>query len=627
MTSDLNAKLVENDTSDDMSSIGSSVKMRDTSFLFRKMGSRRKKTTHFSYLSLFGSALSLVNVQTGILPIFSFMIQSGGPVVMIWDWIIFGIFSILTSIALGELSSLYPSMGATYVWSKVTGGQRWGNYASWIGGWMIILGNIAAMSSSCYASCSILSEIHYVATTNEATGDYGEQLSTGSIFLLYTLLFIVAGVLNTAGETVLPKVEEYGVLVQMFSFIFTVIYTLTSAYNYQSSNFVWTDYINVTGLSNSFYVMGLGMLAPAYTFVGYDVAAKLCEESPNATTLSAKTMVWSNVACMIMGVMQILSMNYVIQDSLLSGLENPNATESWTHIWQFSKMGTSGALGLLVLLFLNLFISLIAAATSTSRSMYAMARDELIPFSHTFYNPSLPDEEDDIDDLFSSGRPNNSSIDQGDLNSLRSSNASNDEQSQGGTKDKNCFRFIFEKVISIVYQLLGLSITNRNTPFKTVWLCTIIAWVLTTAALPSSAILTTLFALSSISLFIAYLIPIFLRMISANPQAPTKEGKFSIGSFSQVNNLVSCIWLIYTVVACCLQSSYPVNTGNFNFAGPVLILVLMVVSIWWVLDAKNWFKGPKGIQWVDEDETEESGEYNRSQSSSVSTTNTVHTDL
>ena len=52
MTSDLSAKLVENDGAqiqDDMSSMDESIKMRNTSFLFKKMGSVRRKKTHFSY--------------------------------------------------------------------------------------------------------------------------------------------------------------------------------------------------------------------------------------------------------------------------------------------------------------------------------------------------------------------------------------------------------------------------------------------------------------------------------------------------------------------------------------------------------------------------------------------------
>jgi len=629
MAQDLVVNLVDDDhqSINDSSTQSTFVNnARDTSFLFKKMGSKRKKTTHFSYLSLFGSALSLVNVQTGILPIFSFMIQSGGPVVMIWDWIIFGIFSIFTSIALGELSSLYPSMGATYVWSKVTGGPKWGNFASWIGGWMIILGNVAAMSSSSYASCTVLSEIHYVVTTDEQANSYGSQLGTISMFFLYSLLFIIAAVLNTAGENVLPKVEEYGVIIQMFSLIFTVIYTLTSAKTFATSDFVWTDYINFTGFSDPFYVASLGMLAPAYTFVGYDVAAKLCEESPNATTLAAKTMVGANLACLITGIMQILSMNYAISQEMLPGLENANATESWSHVWSDSKMGTSGAIGLLILLFINLFISLIAAVTSTSRSMYALARDELIPFAHFFYNPALPDEinyedsfevEDRGSSVSSSADDDNEDL----LNGLQSG------QSEAGKKCEMCCCFLWDKFMKMIYQLIGLSITDRNTPFKTVWLCTLIAWVLTTAALPSSAILTTLFSLSSISLFIAYLIPIFFRMIHANPNAPPGEPKFSIGKYSQLNNFLSCIWLVYTVVACCLQASLPVERSNFNFSGPVLLAVLFLVTIWWSLDAKTWFTGPKGILWCEDKERHSSEEIISTRNTSISTATSSHTDI
>ena len=91
------------------------------------------------------------------------------------------------------------------------------------------------------------------------------------------------------------------------------------------------------------------------------------------------------------------------------------------------------------------------------------------------------------------------------INSIRESSSYQEilgNQSESGKKCEACFCTLWEKFVRLVHQLVGLSIRHKNTPYKTVWLCTGIAWLLTTAALPSNTILIALFALSSISLFV-----------------------------------------------------------------------------------------------------------------------------
>ena len=38
-----------------------------------------------------------------------------------------------------------------------------------------------------------------------------------------------------------------------------------------------------------------------------------------------------------------------------------------------------------------------------------------------------------------------------------------------------------------------------------------------------------------------------------------------------------------------------VNVGlnNFNWSGPLMLVIFLVIGIWWLASAKNWFKGPQ----------------------------------
>ncbi len=35
------------------------------------------------------------------------------------------------------------------------------------------------------------------------------------------------------------------------------------------------------------------------------------------------------------------------------------------------------------------------------------------------------------------------------------------------------------------------------------------------------------------------------------------------------------------------------HLSNFNFTGPIIISLFLIVAIWWAVSAKNWFLGPQ----------------------------------
>jgi hypothetical protein len=37
----------------------------------------------------------------------------------------------------------------------------------------------------------------------------------------------------------------------------------------------------------------------------------------------------------------------------------------------------------------------------------------------------------------------------------------------------------------------------------------------------------------------------------------------------------------------------PINISTFNYTPVVFLIVLGGAALWWVVSAKNWFKGPK----------------------------------
>lgn len=65
----------------------------------------------------------------------------GGPVVLIWSWLITGSFTVVVGVAMAELSSSFPVSGGLYYWA-FTVGHTFGPLASYVVGWLNLLGQV-----------------------------------------------------------------------------------------------------------------------------------------------------------------------------------------------------------------------------------------------------------------------------------------------------------------------------------------------------------------------------------------------------------------------------------------------------------------------------------------------------
>jgi amino acid transporter len=155
--------------------------------------------------------------------------------------------------------------------------------------------------------------------------------------------------------------------------------------------------------------------------------------------------------------------------------------------------------------------------------------------------------------------------------------------------------------------LPGSSIWSRinprtRTPTNSIWL-----GVVASATIGALSLIQTdlaypiaFFALTGIcvvGLYIAYVIPVFLRV--RNPDF--QKGPWHLGRWSGTVGWLAVAWVALVGVVFCLPVFYPWKTWEtFNFTGPILILCAIFVGGWWSLSAKNHFTGPQVQGSIDE---------------------------
>jgi amino acid transporter len=148
-----------------------------------------------------------------------------------------------------------------------------------------------------------------------------------------------------------------------------------------------------------------------------------------------------------------------------------------------------------------------------------------------------------------------------------------------------------------------LSKVNPRTkiPANAVMFVTVIGILITLPALKSIGGIPVAFlaivSVAVIGLYLAFLIPIFLRWRMGDAFEP---GSWTLGSKYKWMNLVAVveiavisIYFILPFTPAGVPGNKDFSWASFNYAPVLTFGVLIVLAIWWNVSAKKWFTGPK----------------------------------
>jgi amino acid transporter len=167
--------------------------------------------------------------------------------------------------------------------------------------------------------------------------------------------------------------------------------------------------------------------------------------------------------------------------------------------------------------------------------------------------------------------------------------------------------FAFSRDGAIPGHRLWRRLGSNRTPTWSVLFVTMFAIIVTIPAyFPNSKGTPVAFlavtTLSTVGLYIAYTIPVYLRWRMGNR---FKAGPWTLGKKYKWINLIAIIWVaLYTVIgslpftpeAVFFKSGF--NWSAVNYAPLVMIGIIGAVTIWWLASARHTFTGP--VRTIDE---------------------------
>jgi amino acid transporter len=332
--------------------------------LYREMGG----------FSNFAISFTIISILAGCLTSYFIGFNNGGPVAVVWGWLLVGGFVTLVALGMGEVASAMPTAGAIYYWSSKLGSPAWG----WFTGWFNLIGQIGVTAAIDYGAA-----IFWTALMNLWFPSVGTD--THTVFITFSAIMAAHLLLNLTGVRLLGRLNSISAWWHMVGVLVIVLVLIIVPDHHQSASFVFTKTLNASGFSGTgfssltfWFVFGIGLLMAQYTYTGYDASAHMSEETRGASRAAAIGVVMSVVMSVIFGFILLVAVTFAVPD--VQGTLGAGAFDI-TYIWQ-NAMSKKWAEFLLVIACVAQFFCGAASVTAASRMMFAFSRDGAVPGRH-----------------------------------------------------------------------------------------------------------------------------------------------------------------------------------------------------------------------------------------------------
>ncbi|KAJ4152752.1 hypothetical protein LMH87_009273 [Akanthomyces muscarius] len=320
------------------------------------MGHKAELNRNFSMLSMLGLAFAVLNSWTALSASLSVSLSSGGSTSIVWGLVTAGVCNLCIATSLAEFLSAYPTAGGQYHWVAASElllilqyfVLRANTYS-----WVNVVGWVALVATNALLSSQLIVGIVYAKS--------GYQVTNWQQFLIYIGFTLIAFLLNAFMNSVLPRIYKGALFWSLGG----------------SGKFVFTEFINQTGWPDGVAWL-LGLLQGGLGLTAFDSVAHMIEEIPQPSKKGPKIMVGCIGIGIFTGVVFLVVLLFVagdIQQVIKSGA-GPllqillNATKS-----------TAGAICLLMFPLVCLAFATISVMTTSSRMIFAFARDGGLPAS------------------------------------------------------------------------------------------------------------------------------------------------------------------------------------------------------------------------------------------------------
>lgn len=341
-----------------------------------RLGYKPEMLREFTSFGTFSFAFSVTGILAGAMATFHMPLLAGGPASVVWTWFWGSFGCACLGFSVAELISAYPTDGGCYYVVRHVVPSTWVPSVGWAVGWATLLGQIAcsasvdfAMASQCTALACMVSDYTYKAPNSHTVS-----------VMIVCLLF--HGSLNSLPTRWLARITSWYTVINMGGIFAAIISLLIMCETKNSASYVFTHFENHSGWSNDGLGFTLGLLAVAWTMTDYDGVSHITEETSKANVRAPVAVIAAVVLTAVLGwvlfIVLVLCMGTDIETLLHAPSGLPVA------LIYYNNLGKAGAIAMMIITIMVQNFTCAVCMQACSRTIYATARDGLIPFSRVF---------------------------------------------------------------------------------------------------------------------------------------------------------------------------------------------------------------------------------------------------
>lgn len=345
--------------------------------LLESLGYEPELTRNRSTLQVAFMSFVLASIPYGLATTFFYPLVGGGPVNIIWGWLIVSLIILCVAASLGEITSVYPTAGGVYYQAFMLSPQKYQRIVAWICGWSYVVGNIMITLAVNFGSTQFIIACVNVFEVSPGVGIF--EATTYQTFLIFLAITLLCNAVSSLGNKWLPMLDTFAIFWTLAGLLAIVICVLVLAKGGRNSGaYVFGHFEPQSGwpVGWSFCV---GLLQAAYATSSTGMVISMCEEVQDPSRQVPRAIVGTIVLNTLAGLLFLIPLVFVLHDSadliaLVSGQPVPTIIKA-------AVGNSTGAFLLLMPLAVLALLCGIGCTTAVSRSVWAFARDGGIPFS------------------------------------------------------------------------------------------------------------------------------------------------------------------------------------------------------------------------------------------------------
>lgn len=235
-----------------------------------------------------------MGVVPSIASVIFYNLPYGGPVGMIWGWVVAATLILTVGLAMGDLASSMPTSGGLYYWTHRLAPPKYRNFLSWMVGYNSFMGNVAAISSLAWGCQGI-----WFSAGSMRNEDF--QPSVYASFGLYCGILIFCGFYCAYCTPLFARMQNPATVLNLALALVTIIgLPIARRGHLNTAKFTFTGWTNLHGWGSGLTFL-LSMMAPVWTIGSFDCAVSLSEEASNAAIAVPNAIVGSIALAGVLG--------------------------------------------------------------------------------------------------------------------------------------------------------------------------------------------------------------------------------------------------------------------------------------------------------------------------------------